>query len=415
MTAMSRISIVLHNWWLLLGTILSIPIFFQIIWMLHIQMQATKLLNRQDVELAAINRTVDNSANAPKIKIVGVVGDIFEPNLNNKFRAYDAILISAVIEPYYQKDNWEIIESHSLLRSLISYIRDDPASLPMLEKIWGRLNKLVKNDDISSVCQASVPADDDIRKRSGRQFIYERCYPFITDTIPGSRLQQKGVHKVATLPLFLSRRADATAGEKEMLGDNVRKNVAATLLELSKDQGIKGVAIPALAGTQFRGDSGYFLTYKESFRQAFKGTLEWARISANGTNIIYFVVWNRLIGNEAEAAVEGLVNLTASDQAGFLLVLATMATMAVAFFLFFLRDQIIKKALREAFAIASLRIIVFSMAEIGSFFWLSTKVNEIGDRIWDIGGFQLFFLVNILTGGLASLLSYAIVVLGRKQ
>ncbi|MGB0747125.1 MAG: hypothetical protein ACPGO3_00120 [Magnetospiraceae bacterium] len=340
----------------------------------------------------------------PGIPVVGVNGDLFNPTSNDVVRAYDAILVSALVDPEYERGKWRIVEHNSLLTSFLRYVAEDPQAEPMLSMIWKRLNRLEDEAGRKGVCTASVTTDDKLRIRNGRDILYEHCRPFIVETPVDSVIRKRGIRHVAILPLFISRHSDYSEASRKKLAANVTRSVTSAVRDLARIPEVESVAIPALAGTEFRIDSFLFLTYRTSFHHILEGLK--AAIPGTGFRNIYLVAWEGLSDPEASAALSGLVQAAFATKTGKVTGWAFAVTLAVVFFLnLFLRSG---TSIGERIAKTWFRLLLFFSFNLAVYIGAPAITGNAAEWFWLNTGWMGFSAWIFLSAGVAALLGSAL-------
>lgn len=262
----------------------------------------------KDITLLSIPRHGATDPKALPIQIIATNGDIFQPQLQGIDRAYDLIVLSATVDPFYSIGDIVVWESNLLVRSFFAFSYEDRALIE--SGIRNLILRMLKNN--SAFVQYLL--NEPVRQiRYNLDYVAKLCEPFIAKIPKDSLLEKLGIRWYAILPLFNSKSIPIAEDRGEKLALNVKIAVGRLANDLSRlendyaEYRIRIIAIPALAGSETLVDSKFYLKYADSFMSIVQGL--------SGTPLprslerVYLVAWNKwsqISPDEGRCALSGL-------------------------------------------------------------------------------------------------------------
>ncbi len=359
-----------------------------------------RLLNHKDVILGDMNSATPRGGQATT-QIIGVLGDIFTPNAHGTQRTFNALFVTATIDPNITTEDGAFFVTNSLMRSLVAHLEQDPGSHPLLTQILDRLNRTrAETERDPAVCTAALPDEAAFRRQQGSKFVNAHCFPFIVALSPENTLYHEGIRHLVILPLFMPTGDPSVARFQRSLALAVRKGVANGLFQLTRENpNLQGVAIPALAGTTHLSDSWRYLTYDQSFLQILRGIRE---TQASVIPLIYLVTWDGLPTGARKEATTALVD------AG--LVLSSPAIIKVVIFLILAGSFVASLVLSgQPFQIQQkmVRIMIFFVVELLSVNIPDALLVFLSEKMYQALSLSGLMILALPIGLVASLIGIA--------
>ena len=243
-----------------------------------------------------------------------VRGDVYDPRWSQM--DFDAVIISATIDPIVirlERNSYKIfIQANNLLYTLLEKIQSNPA---MRERIARELFIEMSKPSHRKLFEILFPEFFGAQRSGEDRAKYkDNIHPYLLRIPHESTFwNTTRIDVLVVVPIFrpVEHGVRSCITKAQELHRGLKRNVTTAIIRafdaLSGEKNYRTVAIPALAGSCCRVDSGCYLSYRESFRSILRGIYN-SNIP-NNIDTIYLVVYKDLRGLESETARKELFDV----------------------------------------------------------------------------------------------------------